>query len=65
MPNENLPPVTTRYRSALTFAAVVAVVATLVLAYKLTTPKSSQTTTTSGEQVTEGDVLHVGALPVT
>ncbi len=46
-------------------AAAVATILLLVLAYRLTAPSSTQTTTESGERIAESDVLQVGALPVT
>jgi hypothetical protein len=50
-----------RPRSVLVVAAALATVLALVLIYRATTPK----TTMQGAGVVEGDVLQVGALPVT
>ena len=55
----------TRNRFAIGVVAAVALIAMLVLAYRLTAPDSSQTTTSSGQPIAESDVLRVGALPVT
>jgi hypothetical protein len=55
----------TRNRLAIGVVAAVALIAMLVLAYRLTAPDSTQTTTSSGERIPESDVLRVGALPVT
>lgn len=45
-------------------SAVVAVVI-LVLAYRLTAPEPTQTTSARGQRIPESNVLQVGALPVT
>jgi hypothetical protein len=65
MPNESRNGFFARYRSALGLVAALVVVALLVLVYRWTAPANEQTTTATGGQVPEGDVLRVGALPVT
>lgn len=54
-----------RHGWALALGAAVAAILILVLVYRITAPRSGQTTTASGEPVPESDVLQVGALPVT
>lgn len=54
-----------RRRWAFALSAVLAAVVLLVLVYRLSAPKNTQTTTASGERIPESDVLQVGALPVT
>lgn len=56
---------TARYRWAIALSAALAAVVLLVLVYRLTAPKTAQTTTPSGERIPEREVLQVGALPVT
>lgn len=53
-----------RYRWAAALSAAMAAVVLLVLVYRLTAP-TPQATTGSGDQIPDGDVLRVGALPVT
>lgn len=53
-----------RGAAIIAFGAVAAVVLA-VLAYKLTAPRSTQTTATSGAPLPENALLRVGALPVT
>lgn len=55
---------TDRYRWAIALSAAMAVVVLLVLVYRLTAP-TPQATSAGGAQIPEGDVLRVGALPVT
>ncbi|HZO20275.1 MAG TPA: hypothetical protein VFB46_14890 [Gemmatimonadaceae bacterium] len=54
-----------RYRWAVVLFGSLAAIALLVLAYRLTAPGADERTTDRGERVPEGDVLRVGALPVT
>lgn len=56
---------TARYRWAIGLCAALASVAVLVLVYRLSTPKTTQTTTASGQRIADSEVLKVGALPVT
>jgi len=65
MPTESSNGFTTRHRLAIALGATLAAVLLLVLVYRLTTPKTAQTTSASGAQISEKDVLQVGALPVT
>jgi hypothetical protein len=56
---------TSRHRWAIAVSAAVAVVVLAVIAYRVTAPRSGQLTSASGKPVPPGDVLKVGALPVT
>jgi hypothetical protein len=42
-----------------------AAIVLLVFLYRVTAPRTAQTTAPSGATIPEGDVLRVGALPVT
>lgn len=54
-----------RHRWAITFGASVAAVVLAVVVYRVTAPKSAQRIGASGARLPMGDVLQVGALPVT
>ena len=54
-----------RYRWAMALSLPLAAIVLLVFIYRVTAPKSEQTTAASGATIPEGDVLRVGALPVT
>jgi hypothetical protein len=56
---------TARYRWVIGLCGAIATVAVLVLIYRLTAPRTTQTTTASGQQIPESEILKVGALPVT
>ena len=62
MPAESSNGFTARHRLVLAIAAALATVMLLVMVYKLTAPKP---TAVGGARVAEGDLLRVGALPVT
>ena len=62
MPAESSNGFSARHRLVLSVAAAVATVVLLVMVYRLTAPKP---TTVGGARVAEGDLLRVGALPVT
>lgn len=64
MSTESRKEFTARYSWAIALSTALAAVVLLVLVYRLTAP-TPQRTTSSGEQIPEGDVLRVGALPVT
>lgn len=64
MPIESRNGFTDRYRWAIALSTALAAVVLLVFVYRLTAP-TPQRTTSSGDQIPEGDVLRVGALPVT
>ena len=51
-----------RHRLVLAVAGAIATIVLLVMVYRLTAPKP---TTVGGAKVAEGDLLRVGALPVT
>lgn len=53
-----------RYRWMIVPAAALAGILLLIVVYRLTTPGTGATSA-SGERMPEGDVLQVGALPVT
>lgn len=63
MPIESRNGFTDRYRWAIALSTALAAVVLLVFVYRLTAPTPQ--TTVSGDQIPEGDVLRVGALPVT
>jgi hypothetical protein len=46
-------------------AIPLAAIVLLVFLYRVTAPRTTQTTAESGGRIPEGDVLRVGALPVT
>jgi hypothetical protein len=56
---------TGRYGWAMALAIPLAAIVLLVFIYRVTAPKTTQTTAESGGRIPEGDVLRVGALPVT
>ena len=56
---------TGRYRWAMALSLPLAAIVLLVFLYRVTAPKPTQTTTESGGRIAEGDILRVGALPVT
>ena len=62
MPAESSNGFSARHRLVLAIAAAVATVVLLVMVYRLTAPRA---TTVGGAPVAEGDLLRVGALPVT
>lgn len=63
MSTESRKEFTARYSWAIALSTALAAVVLLVLVYRLTAPTPQRTT--SGDQIPEGDVLRVGALPVT
>ena len=65
MPTDSRDSFSGRYRWALALALPLAAIVLLVFLYRVTTPKTVQTTAPSGASIPEGDVLRVGALPVT
>ena len=65
MPTEPRNSFTGRYRWAMALIVPLAAIVLLVLLYRVTAPKTAQTTTPGGAAIPEGDVLRVGALPVT
>ena len=65
MPSEMRDRFSTRNRLTIGVVSAAALVAMLVLAYRLTAPDATHTTTPSGERISDSDVLRVGALPVT
>jgi small-conductance mechanosensitive channel len=65
MPTESRNWFTGRYRWAMALSLPLAAIVLLVFIYRVTAPKTAQTTAPSGATVPEGDVLRVGALPVT
>jgi hypothetical protein len=65
MPTESRNGLSAGPRWALTIAGALATVVLLLLVYRLTTPRSDQTTTAGGKRIADSDVLQVGALPVT
>jgi hypothetical protein len=65
MPPDLRNSVSGRYRWALALALPLAAIVLLVFLYRVTAPKTTQTTAPSGSAIPEGDVLRVGALPVT
>ena len=65
MPIESRSWLTGRYRWAMALALPLAAIILLVFIYRVTAPKTAQTTAPSGSAIPEGDVLRVGALPVT
>ena len=56
---------TGRYRWAMALTLPLAAIVLLLFIYRVTAPKTTQTTAPSGGTIPEGDVLRVGALPVT
>ena len=54
-----------RHRWAVGLVSTVATVVLLILVYRVTAPKTSQTDFAPGQRNPDGDVLKVGALPVT
>jgi len=54
-----------RHRWAVGFLSTVAALVVLILVYRLTAPKASQMGFAPGQRIPDGDVLKVGALPVT
>jgi hypothetical protein len=56
---------TGRYRWAMALALPLAAIILLVFIYRVTAPRTAQTTAPSGGTIPEADVLRVGALPVT
>jgi hypothetical protein len=62
MPAESSNGFSARHRLVLAIAGALATVVLLVMVYRLTAPKA---TTVGGGRVAEGDLLQVGALPVT
>lgn len=54
-----------RHRWAVGFLSTVVTVVVLIFVYRVTAPKTSQTRFAPGQQIADGDVLKVGALPVT
>jgi hypothetical protein len=54
-----------RHRWAVGLFSTVATVVLLVVVYRVTAPKTSQTGFAPGQRSPDGDVLKVGALPVT
>jgi hypothetical protein len=65
MPTESRTWFTGRYRWAMALSLPLAAIVLLVFIYRVTAPKTTQTTAESGGRIPEGDVLRVGALPVT
>lgn len=66
MPSELRDGLAARYRWAIVLFAALAVIALLVVAYRLTAPGATdESTTDRGARPSEDDVLRVGALPVT
>lgn len=65
MAAESRSRVAARYRWAIALAAPLVAVMLLVLVYRATEPRTAQTMAPDGESIPEGDVLRVGALPVT
>jgi len=65
MPTESRNWFTGRNRWAMALAIPLAAIVLLVFLYRVTAPKTTQTTAPSGATIPEGDVLRVGALPVT
>jgi len=54
-----------RHRWAVGLLSTVATLVVLILVYRLTAPKTSQMGLAPGQRIPDGDVLKVGALPVT
>jgi hypothetical protein len=65
MPTEYRNWFTGRNRWAMALAIPLAAIVLLVFLYRVTAPRTTQTTAESGGRIPEGDVLRVGALPVT
>jgi hypothetical protein len=65
MPTDSRNSFSGRYRWAFLLALPLAAIVLLVFLYRVTAPKTAQTTAPSGATIPEGDVLRVGALPVT
>ena len=65
MPSESRNWMTGRYRWAMALALPLAAIVLLVFIYRVTAPETAQTTAPSGSTIPEGDILRVGALPVT
>ena len=65
MPTDSRNWLTGRYRWAMALALPLAAIVLLVFIYRVTAPKTVQTSAPSGAAIPEGDVLRVGALPVT
>ena len=65
MPTDSRNSFSGRYRWALALALPLAAIVLLLFLYRVTAPKTVQTTAPSGGTIVEGDVLRVGALPVT
>jgi hypothetical protein len=65
MATEFRDPFTVRYRRSIALATPVVAVILSVLFYYVTMPRSAQTASASGDQISESQLLQVGALPVT
>ena len=65
MPTESRNWLTGRYRWAMALILPLAAIVLLVFIYRVTAPRTAQTTAPSGGTIPEADVLRVGALPVT
>jgi len=65
MPTESRNGFAARHRWTIGVSTAFATVLVLVLIYRVSAPKTGQTTTASGKRIPDSDVLQVGALPVT